>query len=136
MLGLLGLRILEACGANITDLGEEHGHRVLKVRGKGGEVVLTPLPPAILGAIDRAVAGAPTGRSCGTSGGSGWNDMPPPDLAARLLRRDLVLTSLSVRLKHIMTPLYHSKAERELGYGRHRPRTRSDCRCALVQWLR
>ena len=35
MLGLLGLRIFEACGANIEDLGEEHGHRVLKVRGKG-----------------------------------------------------------------------------------------------------
>ena len=36
MLGLLGLRIFEATGANIADLGEEHGHRVLRVRGKGG----------------------------------------------------------------------------------------------------
>src|SRR6266536_6490055 len=44
MLGLLGLRIFEACGANIGNLGEEHGHRVLKVRGKGGKVVLVPLP--------------------------------------------------------------------------------------------
>jgi site-specific recombinase XerD len=35
MLGLLGLWIFEACGANIDNLGEEHGHRVLKVRGKG-----------------------------------------------------------------------------------------------------
>jgi integrase/recombinase XerD len=26
MLGLLGLRIFEATGANIADLGEEHGH--------------------------------------------------------------------------------------------------------------
>jgi integrase/recombinase XerD len=32
MLGLLGLRIFEATGADITDLGEEHGHRVLRVR--------------------------------------------------------------------------------------------------------
>jgi len=32
MLGLLGLRIFEACGANIGDLGEEHGHRVLRAR--------------------------------------------------------------------------------------------------------
>src|ERR1039457_2594981 len=32
MLGLLGLRIFEATGANIADLGEEHGHRVLRVR--------------------------------------------------------------------------------------------------------
>lgn len=55
MLGLLGLRIFEACGADITDLGEEHGHRVLKVRGKGGKVVLTPLPPAVSRAIERAV---------------------------------------------------------------------------------
>ena len=45
MLGLLGLRILETTGANITDLGEEHGHRVLRVCGKGGKVVLVPLPP-------------------------------------------------------------------------------------------
>jgi len=35
MLGLLGLRIFEATGADITDLGEEHGHRVLRVVGKG-----------------------------------------------------------------------------------------------------
>ena len=57
MLGLLGLRIFEACGANIGDIGEEHGHRVLRVRGKGGKVVLIPLPPAVARAVDRAVDG-------------------------------------------------------------------------------
>jgi len=40
MLGLLGLRIFEAIGADIGDLGEEPGHRVLRVCGKGGKVVL------------------------------------------------------------------------------------------------
>jgi site-specific recombinase XerD len=55
MLGLLGLRIFEACAASINDLGEEHGHRVLRVCGKGGKVVLVPLPPAVARAIDRAV---------------------------------------------------------------------------------
>ncbi|GIF13640.1 hypothetical protein FHX34_105757 [Actinoplanes teichomyceticus] len=45
----------QACGANIADLGEEHGHRVLKVRGKGGTVALVPLPPAVARTIDRAV---------------------------------------------------------------------------------
>jgi integrase/recombinase XerD len=39
LLGLLGLRIFEACGASIADLGEEHGHPVLRVRGKGGRAV-------------------------------------------------------------------------------------------------
>jgi hypothetical protein len=27
-LGLLGLRIFEACPTDVTDVGEEHGHRV------------------------------------------------------------------------------------------------------------
>jgi integrase/recombinase XerD len=56
MLGLLGLRIFEATAADIADLGEEHGHRVLRVSGKGTKVVLVPLPPAVSRAIDRAVA--------------------------------------------------------------------------------
>ena len=56
MLGLLGLRIFEATSANIADLGEEHGHRVLRVCGKGTKIVLVPLPPAVGRAIDRAAA--------------------------------------------------------------------------------
>ena len=46
LLGLLGLRIFEATGADIGDLGEEHGHRVLRVGGKGTKIVLVPLPPS------------------------------------------------------------------------------------------
>ena len=61
MLGLLGLRIFEATGADIGDLGEEHGHRVLRVCGKGTKVVLVPLPPAVGRAIDRAVANRASG---------------------------------------------------------------------------
>jgi site-specific recombinase XerD len=56
MLGLLGLRIFEATGADIAGLGEEHGHRVLRVCGKGTKIVLVPLPPA---------AGRATGRAFG-----------------------------------------------------------------------
>lgn len=61
MLGLLGLRIFEATGANVQDLGESHGHRVLKVCGKGTKVVLVPLPPAVARAIDRAIGERETG---------------------------------------------------------------------------
>ncbi len=61
LLGLLGLRIFEAIGADIDDLGEEHGHRVLRVRGKGGKVVLVPLPPAVSRAIERAAGDRPGG---------------------------------------------------------------------------
>jgi integrase/recombinase XerD len=57
MLGLLGLRIFEATGTDVTDLGEEHGHRVLRVVGKGTKVVLIPLPPAVDRAVDTRPAG-------------------------------------------------------------------------------
>jgi integrase/recombinase XerD len=56
LLGMLGLRIFEATGLDIADLGEEHGHRVLRVLGKGGKLVLVPLPPAVGRAVDRAIA--------------------------------------------------------------------------------
>jgi integrase/recombinase XerD len=55
MLGLLGLRIFEATGTDIADLGEEHGHRVLRVCGKGTKVVLVPLPLAVGRAIDQSI---------------------------------------------------------------------------------
>jgi integrase/recombinase XerD len=37
MLGLLGLQIFEACSADVADVGEEHGHRVLRVFGEAAE---------------------------------------------------------------------------------------------------
>lgn len=61
MLGLLGLRIFEATGANIEALDEVHGHRVLRVLGKGDKMALVPLPPAVGRAIERAVDGRLTG---------------------------------------------------------------------------
>jgi len=44
MLGPLGLWTFEATGTCIADPGEEHGHRVPRVCGKGTKVVLVPLP--------------------------------------------------------------------------------------------
>jgi site-specific recombinase XerD len=60
-LGLPGLQIFEATGADITGLAEEHGHRVLRVCGKGTKIVLIPLPPAVGRAIDRAIGARTSG---------------------------------------------------------------------------
>ena len=61
LLGLLGLRIFEATSLDVTDLGEEHGHRVLRVVGKGHKIVLIPMPPGVARAVDRAVDQRDTG---------------------------------------------------------------------------
>jgi integrase len=53
---LVGRRLFEACGADIADVGEERGHRVLRVFGKDAKVGLVPLPPAVGRALDHAIA--------------------------------------------------------------------------------
>ena len=78
LLGLLGLRISEATGLNVSDLGEEHGHRVLRVVGKGHKIVLVPMPPAVARAVDRAIGDRHTGRSCSTAPAPDYAADPPP----------------------------------------------------------
>jgi len=64
MLGLLGLRIFEATGADIADLGEEYGHRVLRVCGKGTKIVLVRCRQRSAGPSTGQPAHGHTGRSC------------------------------------------------------------------------
>ena len=78
MLGLLGLRIFEATSANITDLGEEHGHRVLRVCGKGTKVVLVPLPPAVGRATGTAISARTSGPILPAAAAPGWTATSPP----------------------------------------------------------
>ena len=56
LLGLLGLRVSEACNVNIEDLGMERGHRTLHIVGKGNKPALLPLPPRVARAVDQAAA--------------------------------------------------------------------------------
>jgi integrase/recombinase XerD len=67
LLGLNGLRVSEACGANIEDMGMERGHRVLRIVGKGFQA-----GPHSLGA-----AHGPGHRS-GRRRTSGRSDPAPP----------------------------------------------------------
>ena len=46
LLLLNGLRVGEVVSADVSDLGVERGHRVLRVARKGGHVALVPLAPA------------------------------------------------------------------------------------------
>jgi integrase/recombinase XerD len=61
LLGLLGMRIMETTGLDIEDLGKEHGHRVVRVLGKGTKVMLVPKPPAVARAVERATDGRTEG---------------------------------------------------------------------------
>jgi len=55
LLALNGLRVSEATGADIEQLGLERGHRTLTITRKGGKVVTIPLAPRTARAIDLAL---------------------------------------------------------------------------------
>src|SRR5450755_1054528 len=50
------LRVDEACAADVTDLGADAGHRVLRVLRKGARKARIPLTPATAAALDAYLA--------------------------------------------------------------------------------
>ena len=137
MLGLLGLRIFEATSADITDLGEEHGHRVLRVCGKGTKIVLVPLPPAVGRAIDRAIGSRAHGPVLLNRRGVRWTGMRPPAACAgsprppgiqvarahtHMLRHTFVTTMLDagVDLRDVQIAARHADPRTTMRYDRAR----------------
>ena len=61
LLGMLGLRVSEACATDITDLRYEAGYELLHVLGKGAKPADIPLPIPVLRAVREAIDGRATG---------------------------------------------------------------------------
>jgi len=73
LLGLNGLRISEALGADVTDLGVERGHRVLRIERKGGKRATVPLAPRTAEAIGGYTDDRTTGPLFVTRTGERWH---------------------------------------------------------------
>jgi integrase/recombinase XerD len=56
LLGMLGLRVSEACRANVTDLSYHSGYELLQIIGKGNKPATIPLPVPVLRAVHEATA--------------------------------------------------------------------------------
>jgi integrase len=124
MLGLLGLRIFEATAADIADLGEEHGHRVLRVCSKGAKVVRIRLPPAVGQAIDRATGGHIRGPILLNSRGAQMDRHAATRRLRRLamLRHTFVTTMLDagVDLRDVQIAARHADPRTTMRYDRAR----------------
>jgi integrase/recombinase XerD len=55
LLGLNGLRVSEACATDIEDLAFEHGHRTLRIIGKGNKPATITLAPRTSRTVDLAI---------------------------------------------------------------------------------
>lgn len=61
LLGLNGLRVSEAIGAVVPDLGSSGGHRTLRVTRKGRKQGVVPLAPIVCERVDLFLAGRTEG---------------------------------------------------------------------------
>jgi len=73
LLGLNGLRVSEALGADVEDLTSERGHRVLRIRRKGGKTATVPLAPRTAEAVEVYVGDRTTGPLFVTASGTRWH---------------------------------------------------------------
>ena len=83
LLATTGLRINEALSRDVSDLGHDRGHRILRLRRKGGRGDRTVLTAPVLRALDAYLAGRDTGPLF-TTGTGGRMSQPE---AWRTLRR-------------------------------------------------
>src|SRR5690349_16992523 len=70
------LRVDEACAANIADVGEDSGHRVLRVVRKGARKAKIPLTPATMAALEAYLA-----DRAQRAGAREWRQLDGPLLA-------------------------------------------------------
>jgi site-specific recombinase XerD len=87
VLALNGLRVSEAIGADIEDLGLERGHRTLTIVRKGGKVVTVPLAPRTARAIDLAVGERCAGPIFATTNGERIDRHTAGRIVRRIARR-------------------------------------------------
>jgi len=73
LLGLNGLRISEALGADVEHLTTERGHRVLKITRKGGTTATVPLAPRTADAVDAYMDKRTEGPLFVTRTGERWH---------------------------------------------------------------
>lgn len=72
LLVFCGLRVSEALGADVDDLGSARGHRVISVIGKGDKPRTVPMPPAVVDALGLYVADRADGPVFVTGTGRRW----------------------------------------------------------------
>ncbi len=95
LLGLLGLRVSEACGINIEDLAIERGHRTVTVLGKGSKLALIPLPPRVARAVDLAAGERSSGPLLLAQSGLRLNRHAATRIVRRLAKKAGITKAIS-----------------------------------------
>lgn len=83
LLGLMGLRIAEACSLNVESVGIARGYDTITFKGKGGDTYTEPLPVPLMRAVRACIGDRETGPLLTTRTGNRMDR----SAAGRMLRR-------------------------------------------------
>ena len=86
LLALNGLRVSEALGTNIADVGLERGHHTLRVRRKGGKTVIVPMAPRTARTVYLAIGERTEGPIFTTGDGQRMNRHQATRMVQRLTK--------------------------------------------------
>jgi site-specific recombinase XerC len=116
LLGMLGLRVSEACVVDIGCLGEERGHRILRVVGKGVKPATIPLPVPVARALDAASGNREQGPLLRSRTGRRLDR----HAAARLVTKTCRTAGITKRISQQPPPhICHPTAQRRYVIARH-----------------
>lgn len=87
LLGMVGLRVSEACNANVTDLRYESGYELLHIIGKGAKPADIPLPIPVLRAVRQVIGERTSGPLLRTRTGRRMDRPAAARTVSRLARQ-------------------------------------------------
>ncbi|MFK0015717.1 tyrosine-type recombinase/integrase [Streptomyces sp. NPDC091027] len=102
---LTGMRVSELVHADIEDLGEERGHKVLHIVRKGGRRQTVVIPPSAWAALEAYLDGRTSGALIVTSTGRRLTRQGIWDMVRRLCRRAGVRMIRTHDLRHTCATL-------------------------------
>lgn len=151
LLAINGLRVGEACGADVNDLAEDRWHHTLTITGKGDKTAVVPLPPRSVAAIEPIVAGRTAGPLLLTRAGTRMNRAAAARIVARLARRtgcgkhitphwlrhSAITAALNagVSLRDVQEFARHADPRTTIRYDRARHSLDRHASCAVMQYV-
>lgn len=144
-----GLRVSEAIGLDLGAFGQQRGHRVVDVRGKGDKVRTVPVPAPAWVPVETYLAGRVEGPVFLTSSGRPWDRHGAYDTAARvgrlagvdlhphLMRHTAITLALDAGapVDRVQTWAGHASLDTTMGYAKARQQLDASPGYDVARWL-